>query len=85
MNANHVLEPAEEEIRKAAYLLYLASGCVPGRDLENWSAAQAKIALKQPTTGQKATISSLVQLHFPLNANASRGPFETISSLENRN
>ncbi len=29
-------EPSEEEIRSHAYRLYQESGCVPGRDLENW-------------------------------------------------
>ncbi|WP_022856095.1 DUF2934 domain-containing protein [Thermodesulfobacterium thermophilum] len=30
----------EEEIRKVAYELYVKSGCIPGRDLDNWLEAE---------------------------------------------
>lgn len=33
-------EPTEAEIQKAAYYIWLAGGCIPGRDLENWLAAR---------------------------------------------
>jgi len=33
-------EPTEAEIQKAAYYIWLAGGCLPGRDLENWLAAR---------------------------------------------
>ncbi len=33
-------EPTDEEIRVCAYHLYEQSGCVPGRDLENWLEAR---------------------------------------------
>jgi hypothetical protein len=33
-------EPAEEDIQQAAYYLWLESGCLPGRDEENWFAAR---------------------------------------------
>lgn len=34
------LEPTDEEIRDYAYHLYEQSGCLPGRDLENWIEAR---------------------------------------------
>jgi hypothetical protein len=36
-----LLEPTDEDVRDYAYHLYLQSGCVPGRDLENWLEARA--------------------------------------------
>jgi len=33
-------EPAEEEIQRVAYFIYVESGRVPDRDLENWLAAK---------------------------------------------
>jgi len=35
-----VPEPTEAEIQHTAYLLWLESGQVPGRDLDNWLAAK---------------------------------------------
>jgi len=35
------LGPTEDDVRDYAYHLYLQSGCVPGRDLENWLEAKA--------------------------------------------
>jgi len=33
-------EPTDEEIRDYAYHLYEQSGCIPGRDEENWYEAR---------------------------------------------
>lgn len=33
--------PTEEEIRERAHLLYVQSGWLPGRDLDNWLEAEA--------------------------------------------
>lgn len=33
-------EKIEEEIRQVAYELYMKSGCIPGRDLDNWLEAE---------------------------------------------
>jgi len=33
-------EPTEAEIQKAAYYLYLESGCAPRRELDHWFAAK---------------------------------------------
>lgn len=86
MNANPQPEIAEEDVQKEAYLLYVASGCVPGRDLENWLAARARLALRQASVGEKAAWNpAKTELHFPLNANVSRGPFGSLHPFENRN
>ena len=34
-------EPTDNDIRDYAYHLFVQSGCVPGRDLENWLEAKA--------------------------------------------
>jgi len=85
MNANPLFEPTDEEVRKTAYLLYLASGCVPGRDLENWLAARSYVASQAPADAEKGQNPSTVLLHFPPNAQATRGPFDSLSPFENRN
>jgi hypothetical protein len=85
MNANPLPAPSEEDVQKEAYLLYLASGCVPGRDLENWLAARARLAARRALSGEKARSGSMVPLHFPLNANVSRGPFGTLNPLGSHN
>jgi hypothetical protein len=85
MNSNPRFEPAEEEVKKAAYLRYLASGCVPGHDLENWISAREKIVSQHGSVDKNAERTAVATLHFPLNANASRGPFESFSSFENSN
>lgn len=33
-------EKLEEEIRRVAYEIYVQSGCIPGRDLDNWLEAE---------------------------------------------
>ena len=85
MNSNPRFEPTEEDVKKAAYLLYLASGCVPGHDLENWVSAREKIVSQHSSVHENPERSAVTTLHFPLNANASRGPFESFSSFESRN
>jgi hypothetical protein len=36
----------EEEIRMVAYELYVKSGCIPGRDLDNWLEAERIVLAK---------------------------------------
>uniref|UniRef100_A0A7C4AJA9 DUF2934 domain-containing protein n=1 Tax=Thermodesulfovibrio aggregans TaxID=86166 RepID=A0A7C4AJA9_9BACT len=44
----------EEEIRRIAYEIYVQSGCIPGRDLDNWLEAErivlAKYGIKESET-----------------------------------
>ena len=39
-------EKLEEEIRQVAYELYVKSGCIPGRDLDNWLEAERIVLAK---------------------------------------
>ncbi|MEN2995258.1 MAG: DUF2934 domain-containing protein [Thermodesulfovibrio sp.] len=39
-------EKIEEEIRQIAYELYVKSGCIPGRDLDNWLEAEKIVLAK---------------------------------------
>lgn len=41
-------DPPEEEIQRAAYHLWLESGCQPDRDLENWFAARELLRHRRP-------------------------------------
>ncbi|QER42812.1 DUF2934 domain-containing protein [Thermodesulfobacterium sp. TA1] len=36
----------EDEIRMVAYELYVKSGCIPGRDLDNWLEAERIVLAK---------------------------------------
>ncbi len=36
--------PTKEQIEQRAYELYLARGCEPGMDLEDWLAAERELA-----------------------------------------
>jgi len=40
---NEHSKPTHDEIARRAYILFEQSGCVPGRDLENWLAAEAQL------------------------------------------
>lgn len=40
MNTTIDHEPTEAEIQHQAYLLWIESGRLPGRDLQNWNAAR---------------------------------------------
>ncbi|MEN2985148.1 MAG: DUF2934 domain-containing protein [Thermodesulfovibrionaceae bacterium] len=51
-------ERLEEEIRQVAYEIYLRSGCIPGRDLENWLEAERIVyekygLIKEEASSQK--------------------------------
>lgn len=40
--------PTEDEIRAKAHELYVRSGWLPGRDLDNWLEAEAALAANPP-------------------------------------
>ena len=40
--------PTEDEIRDYAYHLYQQSGCIPGRDVDNWLEAKACLEANIP-------------------------------------
>lgn len=40
-----VADPTEEQIRRRAHEIYVASGCTPGHDVDNW--LQAEYDLRQ--------------------------------------
>jgi len=84
MNANPLIERTDEEVRKTAYLIYIASGCVPGRDMENWLAARSFVSSQGTESVENAQNPSTMLLHFPPNAQATRGPFDSLSPFENR-
>ncbi|MGB9822326.1 DUF2934 domain-containing protein [Thermodesulfovibrio sp.] len=46
-------ERLEEEIRQVAYELYVKSGCIPGRDLDNWLEAEKIVMVKYRLIGQE--------------------------------
>jgi hypothetical protein len=86
MNANPFPEPTEQDVQKEAYLLYIASGCAAGRDLENWLAARARLLADRSTgQGDRVISAEIPHLHFPLNANVSRSPFSSETLISSHN
>lgn len=39
-------EKIEEEIKQVAYEIYVNSGCIPGRDIDNWIEAERRVLEK---------------------------------------
>ena len=44
--ADEVGVPSKEQIEKRAYELYLAHGCQPGKELDDWLAAEMELKLE---------------------------------------
>jgi hypothetical protein len=44
--------PSHEDIAKRAYEIFEESGCKPGRDIENWLAAEAQLLKAHKTQSQ---------------------------------
>jgi hypothetical protein len=42
------IKPNEDEIRDYAHHLYVQSGCIPGRDEDNWREAEACLSMGIP-------------------------------------
>jgi len=42
-SSSNVAHPSHSEIAALAEKIYLQSGCIPGRDVENWLLAEAKL------------------------------------------
>jgi Protein of unknown function (DUF2934) len=73
MNTKPIPDPSEEEIQKQAYLLYLASGSVPGRDVENWLAAKELLKHRHGKSGGRSRKpKKTTEIHFPPSAEAQR-------------
>jgi hypothetical protein len=49
----------EEEIKKVAYELYEKSGCISGRDLENWLEAERIVLSRYGLLEQKEASTAL--------------------------
>ena len=73
MNANPRLEPSIEDIQREAYLVYIESGCVPGRDLENWLEARERLSKRRQEGSEKRRLAAGAPLHFPPSAWVQRG------------
>lgn len=71
MNSPFCCQPSIAEVRERAYLHYVASGCQPGRELENWLLAEREVRERlDPSIPESEDVPSL--LHFPPNADALR-------------
>jgi hypothetical protein len=60
-------EPTEAEIQHTAYLLWLESGKLPGRDQENWFAARELLRHRHaPAAGHKRGAVSPIPPAIPV-------------------
>ena len=64
-------KPTQEEIARRAYLLFEQSGRIPGRDLENWLAAEAQLGLRR-TEASSDSASAAPTLSRPLGQESSQ-------------
>ena len=55
MSASKLDTPSHEEIAARAEEIYRQSGCVPGRDLENWVRAENELKQRLESNGATAT------------------------------
>ncbi|MEO6002653.1 MAG: DUF2934 domain-containing protein [Opitutus sp.] len=62
------VQPTDDEVRDYAYHLYVQSGCVPGRDLENWLDAQSCLEANIPQ--EQSHKRSARHRHRPATASA---------------
>jgi hypothetical protein len=51
MSASKIDSPSHLEISARAEEIYRESGCIPGRDLENWVRAENELKQRSQTTG----------------------------------
>jgi hypothetical protein len=65
MKTPHHHEPTEDEIRHEAYLLWLADGRPPGRELEHWHAARETLRHRVHVSALRALPDEGNVLHFP--------------------
>ena len=65
MKTPHSSEPTEDEIRHEAYLLWLADGRAPGRELEHWHAARETLRHRVHVAALRALPEGGNVLHFP--------------------
>jgi hypothetical protein len=54
MSASKFNSPSHSEISARAEQLYRESGCVPGRDLENWVQAESELKQRLESNGAAA-------------------------------
>lgn len=72
--------PSDELIKDYAYHLYLQSGCIPGRDLDNWLEARACLLANIPVN------RAHVRLHSHTVKRSVRKPAAIeIASVDSRN
>jgi hypothetical protein len=55
MSASKLDTPSHEEIAARAEEIYRQSGCVPGKDLENWVRAENELKQRLESNGATAT------------------------------
>jgi hypothetical protein len=54
-------QPNEDDIREYAYHLYVQSGCIPGRELDNWLEARACLGACIPQSRSHARLHHHLQ------------------------
>ncbi len=84
MKKKSIFAPTEAEIRREAYLLWLAGGCESGCELDHWLAAKESLnrrSRRSKSEGSRAVPAiSVDTLHFPLNAKVNRPLIRTQKS-----
>ena len=58
MSASKMDSPSHSEISARAEEIYRASGCIPGRDLENWVQAEKELKQRSQTNGAPTKVKA---------------------------
>ncbi len=66
-------KPTHEAIAQRARAIYEASGCKPGRDLENWLAAEAELTAQRAAIQEPPPVTARAVVRPPLLAARSTG------------
>ena len=60
MNALKINSPSHSEISARAEEIYRESGCIPGRDLENWVQAENELKQRSQSNGSATKAKAAV-------------------------
>lgn len=65
--SKEILAPTHDQISQRAYELYRESGCIEGRDMENWLQAEAELrARNEPSIKPVTRTTSRISLRTNL-------------------
>ena len=56
---NQTEKPSHEEIAACAYHIYVEEGCIPGREIDHWLRAEAKLLRERQVAQEEAAVRNI--------------------------